>query len=160
MNPEMDTDFDQDWWDVKSVTKAAKLLSEVLPKIEAHWSKMLPTPGTLEGVEALRGLGSALERAIDYVEFPFGKYKNNQAKDPKEWHIPSVLIAKKVIIALKEAGRPAPGTAKGSIVADVTYEALKRLEYPDASMITDTAVAAHITRWFSKWSHSAGDTES
>jgi hypothetical protein len=152
----MDMDFDQDWWDVKSVTKAAKLLSEVLPKIEAHWSKMLPTTGKLEGVEALRGLGSALERAIDYVEFPFGKYKKNQAKDPKEWHIPSVLIAKKVIIGLKEAGRTEPGTAKGSIVADVTHKALGHLGYT----LDPSAVAKHITDWFSKRNHSAGDADS
>jgi hypothetical protein len=155
----MDMDFDQYWWDVKEVTKAAKLLSKVLPKIEAHWSKMLPTPGTLEGVEALRGLGSALERAIDYVEFPFGKYKKNQAKNPKAWHVPSVLIAKKVIAGLKEAGRIEPGTAKGSIVAGVTFEALKHLKYPDASMITESAVAKHITGWFSRWNHSAGNAD-
>jgi hypothetical protein len=156
MNSEMDIDFDRGWWDAKKATKAAKLLNEVLPKIEAHWSKMRPTtPTTLEGVEALRGLGSALERAIDYVEFPFWKYKKNQAKGAKAWHIPSVLIAKKVVIGLTEAGRTGPGTAKGSIVADVTHKALGHLGYT----LDPSAVAKHITGRFGRWNHSAGDAD-
>jgi hypothetical protein len=101
-------------------------------------------------------LGSALERAIDYVEFPFWKYKKNQAKGPKAWHIPSVLIAKKVSIGLKEAGRTEPGTAKGSIVADVTHKALGHFGYA----LDHSAVAKHITGWFSKCDRSAGDADS
>jgi hypothetical protein len=66
-----------------------------------------------------------------------------------------VLIAKEVKAGLKEAGRIEPGTAKGSIAADVTHKALGRLGYtPEPS-----AVAKHITGWFSRWNHSAGDAD-
>lgn len=141
------TEDDQDrWWDFKAVPDAAKLLYASLPAMRRHWKSLERGPETQGGDSVILDLGQALEKALPYIEWPFGKYKRTTGrKIPKDWHLPAVLIAKVIVRALVESGHTSPAISKNSVVARIVRRALIRMRY--LNEIDTSAIAAHLTRW-------------
>jgi hypothetical protein len=140
------------WWDFHAVFLAAKTLSTSLPAMRAHWDGLQWDPTTKQGYDAICALEEALCEAMEFVEFPFGQYKRRKGgrKTPKEWHLPSVLMANLVIETLMAAGHPVGGTTRNSVIVRVVHKALLRMGFPDSAMRTPSAIGAHLTRWHQK----------
>jgi hypothetical protein len=137
-------DDQEQWWDFKGVSQAARNLLESMPQIVSCWETRLRS----EGKDQIRKLQEALSDAIEYIEWPFGRYKRQTGqKTPKPWHIYAQLIARAIIGVMIEAGHEKPAVSRNSVVVRVAQKALMRMKIPNAGMVTRTAIAAYLTRW-------------
>jgi hypothetical protein len=170
------------WWHPETAAARAKALLDDVPAMLWFWQRMqtapkewLPSqwdeielpngirkediikqfvPGLRlrEGYEAIDQLRIALEAALPYIEFPFGKYErrdHRKGKHSKPWHAHAVAIAPWIAAALRQAGREVYGTSRNTALVRIVREALLRIGYGKRD-ITVTAVAAHLTRWYSE----------
>jgi hypothetical protein len=143
-----DPEIMEGYWDFDNATKAAKTLLEHVPAMLSHWKSLRPTAESRAGYEAIHNLKDALSTAMPYVEWPFGRYQRQTGrKQPKDWHIYSVLIARLVVEVLVVAGESKPGITHNSLVVRVVHKALIRMDFPNSAMITRDAIGAHLSRW-------------
>ncbi len=114
------------------------------------WQQMLETPETRAGYEAIKTLEGALNVAMPYIEYPWGKgEKTRHHRHPaKSWHLPSVIIARLITDALIKAGHKRPARSRNSILVSIIQAALKRIGYENIG--TKTAIAMHLNRWFKR----------
>jgi hypothetical protein len=150
-------------WHPELTAKMAKGLGEHIPAMLWFWHRMQDTPaetmpGQLpkqlhEGYEAIDRLRVALEAALPYIEFPFGKYErrdHRKEKRPKPWHAYAVAITPIIAAALRQAGHEISGTSHNTALVRIVREALLRIGYGERA-ITVNAVAAHLTRWYGEY---------
>jgi hypothetical protein len=140
------------WWDFEAVTEAAKTLLRNAPAMLSHWEGQRWAPQTRNGFDVIKALGDALFSAMPYIEWPFGYYeRQGRSKRPKPWHIMALVIARLVITAMIEADHNEPGITRSSIVVRIVSNALIRMGFPNAKMITPAAIGMHLTRWNEKF---------
>jgi hypothetical protein len=144
--PELDDDSNP-YWDFQAATDAAKTLRDSVPAMLQHWEGLKWAPKTREGHAAIKALGEALELALPWVEWPFGKYERKsplKRPRPKDWHTPALMIAHIIAEALITTGRRKPGLlAANSTTVCAVRKALMRMGYPD---IDQRTIAAHFAR--------------
>jgi hypothetical protein len=133
------------YWDFSAAIKAAKLLLDAMPAMKTHWRALTWAPQTREGYPATVALERALQTALPFIEWPFGRYQRATGrKQRKEWQVPSVLVAKILIDATVAAHRN-PSLARSAVLVRVTHAALKRMGY--RLNVGISGVSAHLTRW-------------
>jgi hypothetical protein len=105
---------------VKAAAKAAKTLLDDMPAMLSHWQEPKWSPEHPEAYKAVSALNAAFTAAVPYIERPLGPYKATTGKKrPKDWHMPSILIAKCVISAFTAVGEEALGITHNSLVVGV-----------------------------------------
>jgi hypothetical protein len=137
-------------WDFQGATDAANNLLANAPAMLRHWDRLRWAPETRTGYEAIKTLQDALELALPYIEWPFGKYERQNPQKrlrPKDWHVRAHFIAHIIGNALIQSGHRAPGLAGNSIVVMIVREALIRIRCPDIDRGT---IAQYLTRWAKK----------
>jgi hypothetical protein len=143
--PKVDPDR---WWDFQAATDAVKLLLYSVPRMLSHWERQRWARETRGGYDAIKTLGDALSVAAPYIEWPFGHYeRQTRPKRPKPWHIMALSIARLVLRVMVEAGQKEPGITRNSVVVRLVRNVLIRMNFPNAKMVTPTAIGAHLTRW-------------
>ena len=148
---EIETDPNR-WWDFEAARQAAKTLLKSAPAMLSHWEGQRWASQSRGGFDVIKALGDALFFAMPYIEWPFGYYERQTgSKRPKPWHAMALVIARLVIKVTVEAGYDEPGITRNSIVVRIVRNALIRMDFPNAKMITDTAIGAHLTRWNQKF---------
>jgi hypothetical protein len=136
------------YWDFQAASEAAKLLVDCVPAMLNHWKGLTWAPSTRGGYPAIVALEQALATALPYIEWPFGRYeRRTRRKRPKDWHFSAVIIAKAIIKTLLEVGHDGPSLARKSIVVRAVRKALLRMNYRDVRMVSESGVAAHLSRW-------------
>lgn len=144
-----DSDKDR-WWDFEAVAKAAKLVLASLPAMRRHWNGLRWAPETRGGYNAIEALEETLKVALPYIEWPFGEYERATGrKTPKEWHIPSIILAGMIIRTMVEAGNRSPAISRNSVVARVATKALIRMGFQKE--LAQETVSMHLTRWDKKY---------
>jgi hypothetical protein len=139
-------------WDFRAATDAAKLLMGCVPPMLSHWEGLRWAPETRGDYDAIKKLGEALSTTMPYIEWPFGHYeRQTRPKRPKAWHTMALVVARRAIGVMVEAGHYDPGISRNSVVARVVRKALIRMNFSNSQMITLTAIAAHLTRWNKKF---------
>ena len=108
---------------------------------------LVPGQRLREGYEAIDQLRVALDDALPYIEFPFGKYErqdHRKRKRPSPWHAHAVAITPIIAEALRQSTRHAVrGTTHNSAVVRLVREALVRIGHD--KKITREAIAAKLT---------------
>jgi hypothetical protein len=139
-------------WDLNAAANAAKTLLDDMPAMLSHWQEPKWSPEHQAAYKAIRALNGALIAAMPYIEQPLGPRKGSTGrKAPKDWHMPSILIAKLVIWALMEAGEDAPGVTHNSLVVRIIQKALVRMQFPQSGTLTRDAIGAHLKRRSKKY---------
>ncbi|HEY4981610.1 MAG TPA: hypothetical protein VII24_06650 [Pseudolabrys sp.] len=145
------------WWDPKKAAIAAKALRDDIPAMLWHWHWMQWTPAETRpgqkpmrlrgGYEAIEQFRIALNAALPYIEWPFGKYERQDHRKksrPSNWHMYAVVIAGIISRALVQSGRRrAPSFARDSAAARAVYEALSRMGHP---YVDANTIATHLIR--------------
>jgi hypothetical protein len=140
------------FWDFEAATKAAKTLLDDMPAMLSHWQEPEWSPEHQSAYNAISVLNEALITALPYIEWPLGPYEvATGRKAPKDWHMPSILIAKSVIKALVAAGDDAPGITHNSLVVGIIQKALIRMQFPQSRTLSRDAIGAHLKQWNKKW---------
>jgi hypothetical protein len=140
------------WWDFEAVTEAAKTLLKNAPAMLSHWEGQRWASETRGGFDVIKTLGDALFFAMPYIEWPLGYYDRKAPRMRlKAWHTMALVIARLVIKVTIDAGHNEPGITRNSIVVRIVRNALIRMNFPNAKMITTTAIGAHLTRWNNKF---------
>jgi hypothetical protein len=111
-----------------------------------HWQNSPEwSPETQPAHEAIKALDKALSVAMPYIEWPLGRYERQTGqKNPKEWHLYSILIANFVLQALIDAGEANPGITHNSLVVKIIKNALVRMDFPGSKTLS---IGAHLKRW-------------
>jgi hypothetical protein len=139
---------EDEYWDVKETTNAARSLLADLPVMLSHWEGLVWSPTTAGGYPAIKNLEQALLAAMPYIEQPFGPYEPRTGhKEPKDWHIYAIVIANLITKLLVDSGRAKPALTHNSVAVRIIYQAIRRMGIPDADMITHPAIGAHLGRW-------------
>jgi hypothetical protein len=139
---------DDRFWDFAAADQAAETLLESVPKMLAFWKGLQWAPETRAGCQIIRDLERSLNAAAPLIKHPFGPPGPRTPRvGTKDWHIAAVLIANIVLEALLETGQSSPSIARNSIAVRVVHNALKRLGFRRANMVTSAAVAMHLGRW-------------
>jgi hypothetical protein len=139
-------------WDTEVAANAARALHGDMPTMLSFWRKPQWSPEHQAAYKAIYKLQDALSAAMQYIEYPLGPYKPSTGrKAPKDWHMPSVLIAKLVIGALMEAGEDSPGITHNSLVVRIVQKAIVRMDFPYAKTLSRNAIGAHLKRWDRKY---------
>jgi hypothetical protein len=134
------------WWDVKGASDAAQTLRDGIPLMISHWEGLRPTLETRTAHEAMKTLQSALDVAMPYIKWPFGRPERHYRRQRlKAWHLPAVQIAFFIIEVMVRAGHNSPGITRNSVVARVVRQALIRMGY--LKEVGLGAIGAHLTRW-------------
>jgi len=151
------------WWDPEKAATAARVLLHDFPAMLWHWRGMRHTraetlpgqkPARLrEGYAAIKRLGDALEAALPYVEFPFGKYRRQDHREGmrlKPWHVHAVAITPMIVETLRRSGHPIPAHLRkithNTAAVRIVREALVRMGY-DKNIIKPPAIAQFLTLW-------------
>jgi hypothetical protein len=145
-------DFADPWWDTVKAAAGVKALLDDVPAMLWNLHRMRSRSG-YDAIERLRG---ALDAALPYIEFPFGKYErqdHRKRKRPKPWHAHAVLITPMIADALRQSGHPVRGATHNSAVVRIACEALVRIGY-DRNIIKPAAVAAKLTDWYAEFGRS------
>jgi hypothetical protein len=146
------TESESGLWDIKVATKAAKTLLDDMPAMLSHWHEPKRSPEHQVAHKAVSALNEALNTAMPFIEWPLGPYKASLGrKKPKNWHVPSIVIARLVIDALVAAGEVAPGITHNSVTVRVVQKALIRMEFPYCKTLAREAIGAHLKRWSQKY---------
>lgn len=139
-------------WDIHAAIGAVKTLEESIPRMLAYVNNLFPYARQARDREAIEALRDALAGARHFVEWPLGEYKRRRRfTRQKEWHTPAIVIARKVVDAMDRQGIQAPGISRNSIVVRVVANAVRRLQFEHAEMITNSAIAVHLARWDKKF---------
>jgi hypothetical protein len=135
---------DERWWDFRAVVDASKLLLNSLPLMLAHLDQQRRFPETLKRYAAIKALEEAITAALPEIENPFGPYTPRAGrKQPKDWHMPAILIARMLIEIVIKAEKAKPATSRNSVLVKVVARALIRMGY----RAEISAIAMHLTRW-------------
>jgi hypothetical protein len=133
------------YWDFDDAIKAAKVLLNAMPAMKQHWRGLTWAPETRDGYPATVMLEQALQTALPFIEWPFGRYQRAAGrKRRKDWHVPSVLVAK-ILIDAMAASRGTPSLARNAVLVRVTHAALRRMGY--RLNVGISGISAHLTRW-------------
>ena len=134
-------------WDSEEAAHAAKALLKNIPAMLAHYSPMRQH----DGYDAIERFRVALDAAIPFIEFPFGKYDRDEArkrqlhpKHPKPWHASAIPVARVTIDALRRSGHTVEGTSHNTITVRIVRDALVRMGFDD---IEKPAIAKVLTKW-------------
>jgi hypothetical protein len=150
--PKIINEPDESWWDFQAATRVAKTLRECIPKILAFQDGLRWAPETRDGHPAIEALRAALDGALPYIEWPFGKYEPAIGyKYPKKWHTYATLVARLLVTEMIAAGNSKPGISRNSVVVRVVQRALQRMEIPQSKTLTPSAIGQHLTRWDTKY---------
>jgi len=138
------------WWDFQAANESLGELTAILPTMLEFWAKGSQMfPRKMSGYQAIQTLNAALAAAAPYIEAPFGDYTPATGKKKrKPWHVAAIAIYPEVGRILVAAGHKLPKTISHTTIwATVTFQALQRLELPDARMMELKAVATYLDRW-------------
>lgn len=136
------------YWDFPAATKAAKFLLAAMPAMKRHWHALTWAPQTRRGYPATVALERALQRALPFIEWPFGQYQKSKARR-KEWQVPAVVVARLLTEAMVASGGR-PSLERNGVLVRVTHEALERMGYKlNVSM---SGLSAHLMRWRKRYS--------
>jgi hypothetical protein len=139
---------DDSYWDFQAAANAATTLHDSIPAMLTHWEGLLWAPETRDGYPAIKSLRNALDTALPFIEWPFGRYERRTGrKHRKVWHLPSVMIAQVIVKEMIAAGHRKPGITRNSVTVRVVQKALIRIRYPNVRMITASAIGAYLARW-------------
>jgi hypothetical protein len=138
------------WWDeFQGAADAVDKLRASIPAMLARL-KRLETRGCHDAVKVL---GDALATAMPYLN-PCGKHKRRTGrKQPKDWCIPTIVIADIIIKALVASGHDSPNLDRDSVVVRIVRTALMRMNY---GTVTLGAVSEHLKRWAAKYGRRDG----
>jgi hypothetical protein len=138
------------YWDFRAATKSAKLLLDAMPAMIRHWQALTWAPETRDGHAATVALERALQTALPFIEWPFGEYRRTTGrKQPKPWHLPSVLVAK-ILAEAMVTSQCSPSLARSAVLVRVTAKALQCMGYKLTNVGT-SGISAHLTRWDSRY---------
>jgi hypothetical protein len=124
-----------------------------------HWERLRQpwASETRGGYVAIEGLRDALQVALPYVEWPFGKHEKQdyrKAKRPKIWHGVVIEVAGVIGKALEQSGRRrARSYTRNSVLVRVVRQALIRMGH--GKNIEPSAIAAYLENRIGKFSMTA-----
>jgi hypothetical protein len=138
---------DDQYWDFREVPKALKNLAEAMPKIRQHWDRVADCDDARSARLALAALDTALFSAGRFITLPFGEYTASHRQQPKDWHMPALIILHLVRDALATVRSGQISYVANSSAVKITELALKRFGYVAAK----PAIAKHAERWFERY---------
>lgn len=144
---------DRRWWHFDKTAAAARFLNDSLPLMAEHWEGMRATPYSGRAEQAVRTLAEALANAMEYIEFPLGRYAKSTAKTAKPWHLEAVQIVRHLRGALVAAGHNSVGETGNFTMASVVSCALEKLGY---GTVLDNAVHNFLQRREKTWGLPSG----
>jgi hypothetical protein len=111
--------------------------------------QIVPGQRLREGYDVIDRLRVALEAALPYIQFPFGRgepQNYRERKTPKPWHASAVAISRVIIPELRRLGHQVHKVVThNTAVARIVRLALERMGYSDIKQAT---VAARLTAWY------------
>jgi hypothetical protein len=123
LDPEADA---VEWWDLQGVAAAAKKLRDAIPLMLSYWDRVRrKRPEIGDRYDRIKALDVALTAAMSDFN-PFGESKKSHRQQPKDWHIPAVLIAHYIGEALTASGHKP--SLDGALV-EAAKKALHRIGY-------------------------------
>jgi hypothetical protein len=133
------------YWNFRQALDATKCLIEMMPRQIRHWESVHKWPETAHGLEVMTRLSNALDEALPYIEWPFGRYEGK--RQPRRrivaWHVAAVLVAGSILRATGQSGAGAK-LDRTSILPKVVVAALAKLEYGG---VEAGAVSMCLKRW-------------
>jgi hypothetical protein len=156
MTWEQTPDNDPDpYWDIQAATEAAKTLLASIPRMLRHWDEQRLTPRASS--EAIKALDDALERALPFIESPFGQGERQDHRERmrlKDWQMPALAIKNIMSQVLSKCGRQS-AFSRAAAATRVVKRALVRMGYKiphrKGEYSETNTLAAFFRRWEKHW---------